>query len=201
MDLNLHSGVIEVSVTAGFNYTKLYVGPSMLLFGMLGGYFAFFPKRPFTPQQWVRPSTEIFMKKTDQKEAAALRYWVNPWSYVVFFALYQILLQVCLNIPANEIVDRTNVPFLGQLHGWFVGRGSSGDVSAFSPVAAMIAVGCGALLSQVLPMFAVSLKPKRPGGKLQLEVIQHYRELRTLDMTHDQACEGEIGRASCRERV
>jgi hypothetical protein len=62
--------------------------------------------------------------------------------------------------------------------------------SAFSPVAALISIGVGALFAQVLPKFAMSLKPKRPGGKLQLEVIQHYRELRTLDMTHDQACEG-----------
>jgi len=179
-----------VYVTAGFNYTKMYIGPSMLLFAMLGGYFAFFPKKPFTPQQWVRPSTEIFSRKHDQKEETALRYWVNPWNYVVFFAVYQILLQVGLNFPAGEVVNRTHIPFLGQLHGWLLGRMQGGQVSAFSPVAAMIALGCGAFLSQVLPKFAMSLKPKRPGGKLQLEVIQHYRELRTLDMTHDQACEG-----------
>jgi membrane associated rhomboid family serine protease len=176
-----------VYATAGFNYNKMYIGPSMLMFAMLGGYFAYFPKKPFRPQQWVRPTTEIF--RNDKQAPVTERYWVSPWLYVTAFIIYQIALQVGLNFSADFIVNKTHMPFLGTVHGWLIGR-MQVQPSAFSPVAALIAIGVGAMFAQVLPKFAMSLKPKRPGGKLQLEVIQHYRELRTLDMTHDQACEG-----------
>lgn len=176
-----------VYATAGFNYTKMYIGPSMLLFAMLGGYFAYFPKKPFKPQQWVRPSTEIF--RNDKPVPVEERYWVSPWLYVIAFAIYQILLQIGLTFSADAIVSQTHIAFLGKLHGWMIGR-LQVQALAFSPIAAMIALGAGAMFAQVLPKLALTVKPRRPGGKLQLEVLQHYRELRTLDMTHEQACEG-----------
>lgn len=176
-----------VYATAGFNYTKMYVGPSMLLFAMLGGYFVFFPKKPFKPQQWLRPSTEIF--RNEKPPTMEDRYWVSPWMYVISFAVYQIVLQLGLNYGADAIVNRTHIDLLGKVHLWVIGH-MQAQPSAFAPVAAMIGMGVGAMFAQVLPKIAMSLKPKRPGGKLQLEVIQHYRELRTLDMNHEQACEG-----------
>lgn len=176
-----------VYATAGFNISRMYIGPSMLFFAMLGGYFAYFPKKPFKPQQWLRPSTEIF--RTDEKEPIHERYWVSPWLYVSAFVIYQILLQMALANSKDAIVNATHIEFAGQLQTWVVGR-MQVQVLAFAPVASMVAIAAGALFAQILPKFAMSLKPKRPGGKLQLEVIQHYRELRTLDMNHEQACEG-----------
>jgi membrane associated rhomboid family serine protease len=176
-----------VYATAGFNQSKMYVGPSMLLFAMLGGYFAFFPKKPFKPQQWLRPNTEIF--RDDKPTPINERYWVSPWMYVSAFILYQIILQIFLNFPKDVLISKTHIDALGLIQQTLVGR-MQVQPSAFSPLAAGVALAAGALFAQILPKFGISLKPKRPGGKLQLEVIQHYRELRTLDMTHEQACEG-----------
>jgi membrane associated rhomboid family serine protease len=181
------SGWLCIYYTAGFNRDKIYIGPSMMLFGLLGAYFAYFPKKPFKPEQWVKPSTEIFKK--EDKTPIHERYWVSPWTYVIAFAIFQIALQIGLTTSRDQIVNMTGMPFLGQVYTFLFGR-MQVSPSAFSPIAAMFQIGIGALLAQILPMLAMSLKPKRPGGNLQLEVIQHYRELRTLDMTHDQACEG-----------
>jgi membrane associated rhomboid family serine protease len=178
---------VAVYATAGFNISKAYIGPSMLFFVMLGGYFAFFPRKPFKPQQWLRPTTEIF--RTDKPVPANERYWVSPWMYVISFAVYQVALQAFLAMGKDAIVAKTHIELLGQLQQWMVGRMQI-QPSAFAPIAAVLSVGIGAMFAQLLPKLGLSLKPKRPGGKLQLEVIQHYRELRTLDMTHDQACEG-----------
>lgn len=178
---------VAVYATAGMNLSKAYIGPSMLMFAMLGGYFAFFPKKPFEPQQWLRPTTEIF--RNEKATPVHERYWVSPWLYVIAFAVFQVALQAFLAIGKDGIVAKTHMEFLGTLQQLLCGR-MQVQALAFSPIAAGLTVISGALLAQMLPKLGLSLKPKRPGGKLQLEVIQHYRELRTLDMTHEQACEG-----------
>lgn len=181
------TGWFCVYANAGFNVNKLYIGPSMLLFGMLGGFFAFLPKKPHKPLPWVKPPTEIF-KKEDTTPIHE-RYWVNPWLYISAFAVYQIILQVALNMDKDAIVNATNMNFLGTVYTALLGR-IQVNPGAFQPVAAVMQIAVGAGLAYMLPMFALSIKTKRPGGRLQLEVIQHYRELRTLDMNHEAACEG-----------
>jgi membrane associated rhomboid family serine protease len=185
--VSMVSAWVAVYATAGIYISRPYIGPSMLFFAMLGGYFAYFPRKPFKPQQWLRPTTEIF--RTDTPTPVHERYWVSPWLYVIAFAVYQVVLQAFLMMGKDTLIAKTHIEFIGTLQQLFVGR-MQVQPAAFSPIAAVLAVAVGALMAQVLPKFGLSLKPKRPGGKLQLEVIQHYRELRTLDMTHDQACEG-----------
>lgn len=179
-----------VYATAGLlNYDRKYIGPSMITFALLGGYFAFFPKKAFKPQLWVRPSTEIF--RNEKPPEIHERYWINPWIYVVAFSIYEIVLQIALQVGPDGIVKLTHLPIMKQAYLMFLGKIQlSPAPQAFSPIAAGISIAVGALVAQALPRLAMSIKPKRPGGKLQLEVLQHYRELRTLDMTHEQACEG-----------
>lgn len=181
------TGWVCVFINAGFNQDKLYIGPSMMLFGMLGAFFAFFPKKAFKPEQWIRPSTEIFKK--EDKTPINERYYVSPWAYVIAFVVYQIFLQFMLSVSKDQLVNMTGMSFLGQVHTIFVGR-MQVNPAAFNPIAAMLQIGAGALIATVLPSIGLTLKPRRPGGSLQLEVIQHYRELRALDMTHAQASEG-----------
>lgn len=185
--LSMAAAWIAVYATAGFNVSKAYIGPSMLLFSMLGGYFAYFPKKPFEPQQWLRPTTEIF--RNDKPTPAHERYWVSPWAYVMAFAIFQVALQASLAIGKDGIVAKTHIEFLGTVQQLLCGR-MQVQALAFPPIAAGLAVISGALIAQLLPKLGITLRPMRPGGKLQVEVIQHYRELRTLDLTHDQACEG-----------
>jgi membrane associated rhomboid family serine protease len=184
-----------VYVQSGAQIDKIYIGPGMLMFGLLGGYFAFFPKKPFKPEQWVRPATQIF--KPDKKTATHERYWVSPWLYVIYFVIWEVIQQVALSMGKESLINTTHMEFVGSAYQVMFGRMASDlHPSAFAPVAALASIAIGAVLGSLLPAIALSLKPKRPGGKLQLEVIQHYRELRTLDMTHDQACEGAARFAS-----
>jgi membrane associated rhomboid family serine protease len=181
------SGWFLVFVTARLTPDKMYLGPSMMLFGLLGAYFAHFPKLEHKVQQWLRPNTEIFRNQTETPLEE--RYWVSPWLYVIGFVVYQVILQVALNFDKETIVARTHMDFLGTAHAFMLGNLQE-HPSAFQPIAAIINIGVGFALAKILPAFQVIRKPVRPGGKLQLEVIQHYRELRTLDLTHEQACEG-----------
>lgn len=187
------TGWVAVYTQAIATPSKMYVGPSMMLFGLLGAYFAYFPKRENKIQQWTKNPTEIF--RNEKEPTTEERYWVSPWMYVIAFVAYQILLQVCLNVDKDVIIERTHMSFLGPAHNYLFGK-LEVFPSAFQPVAAIINIGVGYAVASVLPMFTVAVKPKRPGGKLQLVVIQHYKELRTLDMTHDQACEGAAKFAS-----
>jgi membrane associated rhomboid family serine protease len=181
------SGWVAVFVTAaGINRDKLYIGPSMMMFGLLGAYFAFFPKKPFTPQQWLRPNTQIFNR--EEKSQHQTR-WVSPWVYVTSFVVFQVLIQAAMMFDKDFIIARTHQEWLGPIYDAVLGK-IRNNPSAFQPIAAIINIGVGFAFAQMMPALAVSMKPKRPGGKLQLEVIQHYRELRTLDMNHEQACEG-----------
>jgi membrane associated rhomboid family serine protease len=180
------SGWILILVQPG-SMEKMYIGPSMFLFGLLGAYFANFPKQETRIQTWVKPNTQIF--RVEKQASIEERYWVSPWNYVTAFVIFQIILQIGLNFSKDAIVDRTNLTFLGTLHTYLFGRLQS-NPSAFQPIAAIMNIFVGYVIAQMLPMIQKRVKPIRPGGKLQLEVIQHYRELRTLDLTHDQACEG-----------
>jgi membrane associated rhomboid family serine protease len=181
------SGWVLVFTQAGMNYSKMYIGPSLFLFGLLGAYFAFLPKREKRIEQWVKPSTQIYRNEVQQTTEE--RYFVSPWLYITLFVIYQVLLQVGLNFDSQTIVGRTGIQMLGQIHTAFFGR-MQVVPSAFQPLAAIFNIAVGYALASALPQLVMSMKPKRPGGKLQLEVIQHYRELRTLDLTHEQACEG-----------
>ena len=182
------SGWILVFIfSQGYNYNKLYIGPSMLLFGLLGAYFAYFPKKPFKPQEWVRPNTQIF--RHEEPTPHHERHWVSPWTYVIAFAAFEIFLQLGLTFDKDFFVAKTHIELLGTIHTAVFGRMQT-NPAAFQPVAAIMNIGVGFFIGYMLPKLRASVKPVRPGGKLQLEVIQHYRELRTLDMTHEQACEG-----------
>lgn len=169
--------------------SKSYIGPSLLLFGMLGGYFAFLPRKPFKPQNWVQSTTQIF--RNEQETPLHERYWVSPWIYIIGFVAWEAIMQVALYLGPDALVDRTHIDFLATVHALFFGRMNPDSAPyAFHPIAAIANIAIGACVAPLLPKLAMVVRPKRPGGKLQLEVIQHYRELRTLDMTHDQACEG-----------
>jgi membrane associated rhomboid family serine protease len=186
----LFSGWLLVFVLSGVaGASKMYVGPSMLMFGLLGGYFAFLPKRPFKPQAWVKSPTQIY--STEQEVPMHERYWVSPWAYIITFVVYQVILQVSLFVGVDAIVDKTHMDFLRLIYTQALGRMNSDSIPyAFQPMAAIGNIAVGVFCAALLPKLAMVIRPKRPGGKLQLEVIQHYRELRTLDMTHEQACEG-----------
>src|SRR5262249_43530095 len=79
------TGWVCVFVNAQLTPDKMYLGPSMFLFGLLGAYFAYFPKLDHKVEQWIRPNTEIF--RNEKEVPLTERYWVSPWAYVVAFVV------------------------------------------------------------------------------------------------------------------
>ncbi len=169
------------------NPDKMFIGPTMFLLYMLGGYLAFLPKKPFKPADWVKPGWRIF--REDAPPQIFERYWVSPWVFIIAFAVYSLLLQFALSKTDAQINQITKQPIAAKVHRMAVGPVSR-QVAAFAVIPAIETVLLGAFSAFLFSSMITRPSVKRPGGKLQLKVIQHYRELRTLDMTHDQAVEG-----------
>jgi membrane associated rhomboid family serine protease len=167
--------------------TKVYIGPSMLLFCLLGSYLMFKPKKPFKPADWFRPAWKIF--RENEPPALFERYWVSPWLFISSFIVYQGALQFLLTVNKDWLIDHTHTQMAGAVYLALFHRMQEVP-AAFAPIPALESVGVGAALATLLLTIQASIKVKRPGGKLQVQCLQHYRELRALDMTHDQACEG-----------
>ncbi len=176
-----------VAMQAGFNAGKMYIGPSMFLFYLLGGYLAFLPKKPFKPSDWVKPAWKIF--REDSPPPIFEQYWVSPWMFIILFAIYSLALQYSLSVTKDQLVNLTKIALAGQVHLFFIGRMDTAN-AAFAPLPALETIMLGAAVAYALVHMVSSATVKRPGGELQLQVLQHYRELRALDMTHEQACEG-----------
>lgn len=169
------------------NPDRLFIGPTMFLFYMLGGYLAFLPKKPFKPADWVKPGWRIF--REDAPPQIFERYWVSPWVFIIAFAVYSLLLQFGLSKSDTQINQITKQPVAAQVHRLVMGP-IFRPAYAFAVIPAVETVLLGAFSAFLFSSMITRPTVKRPGGKLQLKVIQHYRELRTLDMTHEQAVEG-----------
>jgi hypothetical protein len=167
--------------------TRIFVGPTMFLLYILGGYIAFFPRKPFKPAIWVRPPWKVY--KEEAKPLIAEEYWVAPGLYVGLFAAYVILLQLGLSHSSQEVSQFLNHPLAAQAHKAILGPFQA-PVYAVALVPGMETILLGYVVAFLLASVVTRPVVKRAGGNLQLMVLEHYRELRTLDMTHEQAVEG-----------
>lgn len=168
---------------------KMFVSPLMMIMFIAGGYMAVKPQKPFVPQDWVRPSWKIF--RQERKVPVMEQYWVSPWVFIIAFIIYACGVNLAMGFTKNQIVD---LPYshavLGQAHRWIIGRiDQAGSIAAFSWLAGFATFGAGAIAAPLLLAIRLTTSARRSGGALQARALQHYKELRTLDMTHDQALE------------
>jgi hypothetical protein len=168
---------------------KMFVSPMLLIMFIAGGYVAVKPQKPFVPADWVRPSWKIF--RQERKIPVMEQYWVSPWVFIIAFIIYACGVNLAMGVTKNQIVDLpySNALF-GQAHRWVVGRiDQAGEIAAFSWLAAFATFGAGAISAPLMLQIRLTSSARRSGGALQARALQHYKELRTLDMTHDQAVE------------
>ncbi|MFN8656345.1 MAG: hypothetical protein U0105_08410 [Candidatus Obscuribacterales bacterium] len=169
---------------------KMFVSPMLMLLFMAGGYAAVKPEKPFVPADWVRPSWKIF--RQERKVPLMEMYWVSPWVFIIVLIVYASLVNVGMSVNRRMILDLPgSSPMMAQAHRWLIGRIDQPDqIAAFSWLAAIGTLAAGAVSAPTLLMIRMTTQAKRSGGVLQQRALQHYKELRSLDMTHDQALEG-----------
>lgn len=174
----------------GSNPDKMFISPLMMMLFMAGGYFAVKPVKPFVPQDWVRPSWKIF--RQERKIPILEQYWVSPYVFIIAFIVYASAVNALMDFTRNQIVD---LPYshakVGEAHRWVIGRiDHSGQIAAFSWLAGLGCFVAGAIGAPLLLGIKMTTTAKRAGGELQMRALTHYKELRSLDMTHEQALEG-----------
>lgn len=176
-----------VSYHSAMDPGAIYIGPSLFLLYMVGGYMAYLPKKPFKPQDWVKPSWKIF--REDASAAEGERIWVSPWIYVTAFAIFQVVLYLGMSFPKDKLAEITHQPGVVKAIEFLLGKNDA-IAYPFTLLPGIESMLMGAMAAFALAAMYQKPTTRRPGGALQVKVLQHYRELRALDMTHDQAVEG-----------
>ncbi|MBY0359212.1 MAG: rhomboid family intramembrane serine protease [Candidatus Obscuribacterales bacterium] len=179
-----------VSYDSTWSPTKLYLGPTMLLVYMMGGYIAFKPKKPFKPAEWKSPPWKVFKEDEESEHNRVKVPWVSPWLYIILFVLYTFAMHLVLSQTSQKFVEITHVGFSTILHRGLVGGLGSDTVSMVRLMPALEALAVGYFVAQILIYMVFQRKVKRDASDLQVQTFLQYRELRALDMTHLQAIEG-----------
>lgn len=169
---------------------KMFVSPLLMMLFMAGGYAAVKPEKPFVPADWVRPSWKIF--RQERKIPVMEMYWVSPWVFVIAMIIYASAVNIGMGFNRRMILDVPgSSPMFAQIHRWVIGRiDQPNQIAAFSWLSMLGTLAAGAITAPTLLMIRLTTEAKRAGGQLQVRALQHYKELRSLDMTHDQAIEG-----------
>ena len=167
---------------------KMFVSPLLMMLFMVGGYIVVKPVKPFTPQDWVRPSWKIF--RQERKVPMLEQYWVSPWVFIIAFVVYACTINFAMNFTRTQILDATGSTFVASAHKFAIGRIDHQDqIAAFSWLAAFCTLGAGAITAPLLLAIRITTSARREGGALQQRSLLHYKELRSLDLTHEQAVE------------
>jgi len=163
----LFGGWLIQAYAAGFTSQGLFVGPSLLTAGVIGAYMIFFPEKKINPGGSIGRSTKFFKNEPDPDPSAA--FGVSPWWLLIAFVAYQSFIHFMLwNLP----VRFDNMTIVAGVGTFLTGLAS-----------------CGILVAAAA--HGVS------GNPLKILAIQRYRQLRALDLSHDDAVDGTARLMSC----
>lgn len=137
-----------------------FVGPGLLTSGIIGGYLVFFPERKISPGGAIRRSYRIFHDEHTPDPTES--FGVSPWIVLLAFVAFETL---------------THFVFTARLIGF----------DSISLVPALEVFGTALIVSLLLVMSATHAMQGHP---LMLLAMRKYRQLRALDMTHDEAILG-----------
>lgn len=165
-----------------------FIGPTMLLTFLMGGYLAHRPRKPFKPAEWKPLPWKIF--KEDKEQSKLVLPWVPPGVYVCLFIAYTLGLHLLITLTPQKIVEATHIGFLGTLHRTIMGDLAPDSFAIGRLIPALETLAAGYFAGLILPSIVFKHKPKRDAGDLQIQTFLQYKELRALDMNHRQAVEG-----------
>ena len=172
-------------------YTQNVFGPTMMTAFLLGGYMVFKPKKPFKPQEWKTPKWKVF-KGNDATQRNRVKVpWVDPTVYIIGFIAWSAIQMVLLTISRQTVVDATHQLWVGNVYAAITGGSTSGGrFLVLQPISFMLTVLSGAVMAYLLVNLSSNVKYKRAASDMQVQAVLQYKELRALDMNHNQAVEG-----------
>ena len=165
----MFGGWVIQAYEAGLTTYGLYIGPGLLTLGIIGAYLLFFPEKKINPGGTIGRSTRFFRNEPDPDPASA--FGIAPWWIISAFGIFQIGVHFWLG---------TTPLHLDNMH-----------VVAAAGVFVLGLATCAALVA--CAGHGVS------GNPLKILAVQHYRQLRALDIGHDEAVVGTARLMSCPE--
>lgn len=165
--LCLLGGWVLQAYDAGLTSYGLFVGPGLLTAGIIGAYMVFFPEKKINPGGTIGRSTRFFKNEPDPDPSAA--FGISPWWIVSAFVVFEIAMHFVLNsLPVR--FDNMNL---------------AAAAGAFS-----IGLACCGIL-------VASASHGVSGNPLKILAVQRYRQLRALDISHEEALEGTARLMCC----
>lgn len=171
-------------------YQARIVGPTLMTMFLMGGYMCFMPKKPWKPAEWKPPRWKVFKGNDERQRTLTKVPWVNPWTYVGLFAGWTGIQQAVFFFSRSDVVNWTHQVWVGNIYSTLAGTVSSGMVNILTPIPAVLSVIAGAIFAQIYYYVGTTTRYKRDSSDLQVQAVLQYKELRALDMNHNQALEG-----------
>lgn len=159
-------GWLFLDYDSGVGSTTYFIGPSILIAGLIGGYLIFFPEKKLNAAMPIPKYTYRIFKEEEQVDPREL-YGVNPWVVIIGFIIFQ----TCMHFYLRSEFTAGHLP----------------DIDLLRPLPAMGAFLVGFALSLTL---LVSVTKTVEGSPLRSLAWVKYRQLRQMDMTHEQSLIG-----------
>lgn len=163
--------------------STLYATPILPLCALLGAYMSMAPQKTFRIHIWTKPAWEIHQPARPTPEPN----FTSPWHYAIAFFLWAILSELAVRTPASTVAAMTHLPYMQQIQEVVFGKPPIGEhVSVLSPLSALGSVIIGAIAGYIFHGFGRS-STNSEAGDLQIQAVLRYKELRKLDMKHEEA--------------
>lgn len=149
-----------LGLSIGTKSSSLFIGPGLLTCGIIGGYLIFFPEKKINPRGNLDHSYRIF--KDEPTPNPADSFGISPWIILLAFIVYQIAMHFILN--------HMSIRF---------------DVIQILPAFETM------ILGSTITFLMVSISTRSyQGDPLKRLAIQRYKQLRGLDLSHEEAVKG-----------
>lgn len=142
-----------------------FIGPSLLTCSILGSYMVFFPEKKIDPAGSFQRTTTGYFRNAPPRDPVS-SFGVSPWILITCFVAYQFAMNLFILKAATKFPTQYEL------------------VRALPAAEAFVAGFALSLLMIMLTTGAVE------GNPLQKLSLIRYRQLRNLDMTHDEAVVG-----------
>jgi membrane associated rhomboid family serine protease len=165
------AGWVFLSFDSGVSRETLFISPSLLTAGLIGGYLIFFPEKKMQAAVPMHKYTYRIFKQEASQDPREL-YGINPWLVLGAFVAFQIGMQIYMHGISLLELDL---------------KGAWTNFDLMRPLAAMGAFLVGFAVSLTVVVGATKTVE---GNPLKSLAWMKYRQLRKLDMSHDQAVKG-----------
>lgn len=156
-----------LSFETGARADAVYIGPGLLTAAVVGAYLVFFPEKKINPGGSIGTTRTVTRRERDPDPSAA--FGISPWWLISSFIVYEAVLHFVLT---GQRVPVDNMTLMA---------GGGAFVLGIFVCAGLVAFASHGIA----------------GNPLKILAIERYRQLRALDMSHDESVEGVARLISC----